>query len=89
MIFQNNFKKNITYQKLITMLSNKLNVDTVRDNPGNEVAVEILSFPIVWISDIINMLLLFFEFELKMAVCTRRMQEGKHLNNIWHFFKKS
>ena len=47
MIFQNNFKKNITYQKLITMLSNKLNVDTVRDNPGNEVAVEMLSFPIV------------------------------------------
>ena len=86
---QNNFKRNITYQKLITMLSNKLNLNTVRENPGNEVAVELLSLPIVWISDIINMLLSFFEFELKMAVCTRLMQEGKHLNNIWSFFKKS
>ena len=49
-----------------------------------------IKFLIVWILDIINVLLLFFKFEFKMAVATFCMQEGKHLNNnIWHFFKKS
>ena len=48
-----------------------------------------IKFLIVWILDIINVLLLFFKFEFKMAVATFCMQEGKHLNNnIWHFFKK-
>ena len=44
------------------------------ESPANKVAVRLLSFPILWISDTVNMVLLFFQFELKMAVhatCTK------------------
>ena len=46
----------------------KLNLTTVRNSTVNEVVVGLLSFLIVRILDTINMVLLFFQFELKMAV---------------------
>ena len=48
----------------------------------------IIKFLIVWILDVVNMLLLFFQFELIMAVATRCMQGGEHLNNIWTFLRR-
>ena len=69
--------------------SNKSNLTTVRD-PCKWGCSWIIKFLIVWISDIVNMLLLFFQLlEFKMVVATCCMQEGKHLNNIWHFLKKN
>ena len=50
----------------------KLNQTTVRNSHTNEVVVGLLSFLIVRILDILNMALLFFQFELKMAVHTAR-----------------
>ena len=44
----------------------KLNLIVVRKTPAKEAVVGLLSYPTVWISDTINML--FFQFELKMAV---------------------
>ena len=49
------------------MLS-KLNLTRVKKSPAKEAVVGLLSFLIVWISDAINMVLLFFQFELKMVV---------------------
>ena len=40
----------------------------IRKSPVSEVVVGLLSFLIVWISDTVNMVLLFIQFELKMAV---------------------
>ena len=49
-----------------------------------------LSFFIVWISDTINMVLLFFQFKLKMAVRAAFMKKKIYeVNNFWYFFKKS
>ena len=45
----------------------KLNLIVVRKSPAKEAVVGLLSYLTVWISDTINMLL-FFQFELKMAV---------------------
>ena len=45
----------------------KLNLTTVRNSTVNEVVVGLLSFLIVRILDTINMVL-FFQFELKVAV---------------------
>ena len=39
-----------------------------REGPVNEVVVGLLSFLIAWILDTVNMVLLFFQFELKMAI---------------------
>ena len=46
----------------------KLNLTTVRNSTANKVVVGLLSFLIVRILDTINMVLLFFQFELKMVV---------------------
>ena len=53
----------------MTMLSFK-QVESKYDKkePGNEVVLGLLSFLIVWILDTVTMVLLFFQFELKMAV---------------------
>ena len=45
----------------------KLSQTTLRKSPAKEVVDGLLSYFIVWISDTINMLL-FFQFEHKMAV---------------------
>ena len=45
----------------------KLNLTMVRNSPANKVVVGLLSFLIVRILNIVNMILLFFQFELKMA----------------------
>ena len=94
LIFQNNFKgkyyilKGENIKSLwLCYHSNKLNLTMVRD-PCKWGCNWIIKFFLVWILDIINMLL-FFQFEFKVAVATCCMQEGKHLNNIWHFFKKN
>ena len=53
----------------------KLNLTTLRNSPANEVVVGLLSFLIVRTLDTINMVLLFFQFKLKIAVhtaCTTR-----------------
>ena len=48
--------------------SMKLNLTTVRKNLVNEVVTGLLNFLIVWILDTVNMVLLFFQVELKMDV---------------------
>ena len=48
--------------------SNKLDLTTVRETPVIKVVVWLLSFLTVWISDNVNMLLLFLQFKLKMVV---------------------
>ena len=73
-----------------------LSFNQVESNHSNKSKVDpcqwrcswIINFLIVWISDIVKMLLLFFQFEFKMAVATCCMQEGKHVNNIWHILKE-
>ena len=55
-----------------------MNLTTVRRSPANEVAVGLLSFLIVLILDTVNMVLLFFQFKLKMAIHAARTKE-KHL----------
>ena len=46
----------------------KLNQTSVRKSPANEVVAGLLRFLIVWNLDTVNMVLLFFQFELKIAV---------------------
>ena len=70
----------------MTMLLNKLNLTTVRENTENEVVVELLSFLIYRILDIINMLL-FFQFKLKMAVHVTCKKEK--FEQHFTLFKKS
>ena len=48
----------------------KLNLTALRNSPANEVVVGLLSFLIVRTLDTINMVLLFFQFKLKIAVHT-------------------
>ena len=68
----------------------KLNLTTVRKNLVNEVVSWLLSFLIVWILDTVNMVLLFFQFELKMAVHIKITTEKIfEMTNSWCFFKKS
>ena len=72
------------------MLS-KLNQTTIRKSPSKEVLVGLLSFLIVWIPDTINIVLLFFQFELKMAVHTARMKKKiceVRVNFILMFFQE-
>ena len=57
-----------------------------RDPLANEIVVGLLSFLIVWHSDIVTVIIIFLI--RTQDDCTRRMQEGKHLNNIWPFLKK-
>ena len=57
----------------------------LRENPANEVAVGLLSFLIVWISDAVN---IFYSIQTRNS-CTCHMHEERHLSNIWYFFKKS
>ena len=62
---------------------------TVRKCPTNEAVVGLLSFLIVWILDTINMVLLFFQFELKMVVYAALMKKKIcDMNNFWCIFKK-
>ena len=50
----------------------------------------ILSFLIVWISDAVNMVLLFFQFKFKMAVSAALTQKKIYeVNNFCYYFKKS
>ena len=51
------------------------------ESTANEVVVGLLSFLTAWISDIVNMLLLFIQFKLKMAVHASCKKE-----NIWTTF---
>ena len=72
------------------MLS-KLNQTKVRKSPSKEVLVGLLSFLIVWISDTINIVLLFFQFELKMAVhtaCVKKKIREVRVNFILMFFQE-
>ena len=57
-----------------------------RDPLANGIVVGLWSFLIVWISDIVNVIIIFLI--RTQNGCTRRMQEGKHLKNIWPFLKK-
>ena len=57
----------------------KLNQTTIRNSPVNEVVVELLSFLIVKILDTVNMVLLFFQLKLKMALHAARTKR-KFLN---------
>ena len=67
----------------------KLKVTTVRKCPANEAIVGLLSFLIVWILDTINMVLLFFQFGLKMVVYAALMKKKTcEVNNFWCIFKK-
>ena len=59
----------------------QLNLTTVREIPENVVVLGLLSFLIVWILDIVMMLLLFFQFKIKMAVHAAGKKE-----NIWTTF---
>ena len=65
--------------------SSKLNLTTVRKNPVNKFVVGLLSFIVVWILD--TVIVLFFQFELQMAVhiafTEKKVCEG---NNFWCFF---
>ena len=62
----------------------------IRESPAIEVVVGLLSFLIVWILDTINMVLLFFQFELKITVHAALMKKNIYeVNNIWYFLKKS
>ena len=63
--------------------SSKFNVIAERGSPANEVVVELLSFPIVWISDTVNMVLLFFLFKLKIAV-----RKKKKIYEVWQLFEE-
>ena len=67
--------------------SSKLNLTTVRKSRANEV-VGLLSFFIYWILDTLNMVLLFFQFELKMAVRAARTKKKSEVIEFWYFFKK-
>ena len=49
-----------------------MNQTAVRNHPANEVVVGLLSFLIVGILDTVNIVLLFFQLELKMAVHAAR-----------------
>ena len=58
---------------------------TVRKNPATKVVL--LSFLIVWISDTINMVLLFFQFKFKMvvhAICMKK--KICEVNNFGYVF---
>ena len=67
-----------------------MNLTTVRKSPANKVVVELLSFFIVWILDTVNMVLLFFQFEHKMAAHAALTKEKiDEVNNFWYFLKKS
>ena len=72
------------------MLS-KLNQTKVRKSPSKEVLAGLLSFLIVWISDTINIVLLFFQFELKMDVrtaCVKKKICEVRVNFILMFFQE-
>ena len=77
----------------MTMLSFKQDeFNYGRKSPANEVVVGLLSFliVIVWIPDTANMVLLFFQFELKMAVHAARTKKKMYeVINFWYFFNKS
>ena len=61
----------------------------IKNGPTNKAVVG-LNFLIVWILDTINMLLLFFQFELKMAVHAALMKKKIcDVNNFWCIFKKN
>ena len=56
-----------------------------RDPLANEFVVGLLIFLVVCISKIVNV----FIFSIRTQNgYTRRMQVGKHLNNVWNFLKK-
>ena len=71
----------------MTMLSFKQVKSNYGKGPMNKVkvvAVWLLSFLIVWILDTVNMVLLFFQFELKMAVHAACMKKKIcEVNNFW------
>ena len=55
----------------------------VRKGPAKEVVIRLLSFLIVSISDTIIMVLLFFQFELKIAVYAALTKKKIHeVNNL-------
>ena len=72
-----------------------LSLKQVKSNYGVEngrvnKAVVGLNFLIVWILDTINMVLLFFQFELKIAVHAAFMKKNIcEVNNFWCIFKKN
>ena len=61
----------------------------IKNGPVNKAVVG-LNFLIVWILDTINMVLLFFQFELKIAVHAALMKKNIcEVNNFWCIFKKN
>ena len=68
-----------------------MNLTTVRKSPAKEVVIRLLSFLIVSISDTIIMVLLFFQFELKIAVYAALKKKKIHevTTYVNYFFKKS
>ena len=70
--------------------SSKLRLTKARKSPANEIVVGLLSFLIVWISDTVNMVLLFFQFEFDMVLHAARTRwKICELNNFWYIFNKS
>ena len=65
--------------------SSKLNLTTVRKSPENELVVRFL---IGWILKTENVVLLLFQFELKMAVhATSTKKKFCKVNNFWYFLR--
>ena len=63
--------------------------DNNKKEPANQVVVVLSSFLIVWISDTVNMALLFFQFKLKMAVHTTLTKKKIYeVNNFDTFFRR-
>ena len=71
----------------MVMLSFKQVESKVRKSTVNNVVVGLLSFLVVWILNIIN--IIFFQFELKMAVHTALMQKRIWSEQLLILFKKS
>ena len=66
-----------------------MNLIAVSKSPAYEIVVECLRFLTVWISDTVNMVLSFFQFDLRMAVhAARTNSEIYEVNNFWYFLRK-
>ena len=63
------------------MIQSKLNLTVVRNSPANELVVGLLRFLIVRILNTVSMVL-FFQFELKMAVHAARTKRICEVNNF-------
>ena len=66
-----------------------MNLIAVSKSPAYEIVVECLPFLTVWISDTVNMVLSFFQFELRMAAhAAGTNNEIYEVNNFWYFLRR-